>query len=196
MGTKPLQSNQQYLTVFDLFPSVMKTKVEVNPYTAHHRSLRGRGEIFTDEEREIASKFNVGDKLEEVLQSISRWYKIPLDSVSQIKGGTVSLESLIMQTHCLTRDEAESVLRSGRGIGNDVELGIRASGKSDYFWYLRRIYEFPISYLVDVDNGRLTIEEALVLAYGFSAEEAEDIRWGRLNLTQALAKRKTLDGHL
>ncbi len=55
-------------TVHTLYPSTMGARVAVNPEARFHQNLRGRVFVFSDEDLEIAKRFDVRLELAKALQ--------------------------------------------------------------------------------------------------------------------------------
>ncbi len=75
MGRKMWQNKVMTVTtprtVHTLYPSLMGAKVVINPFAVYHRNVLGHSG-FTDEELEIASRFNVRKEIEDALCERSR----------------------------------------------------------------------------------------------------------------------------
>lgn len=158
------------------------SRIVINP------NLRGIRRIFTDEELEIADRFNIKQELEKFYRSRAEYFHLPLPVIRRIGSDTNALTQTLAQVYGFPRELAKSYASfQKKMIWKETPA---RSGSMDfmnlYREWIRNRYKLPDEVVTRFLDNELTIDQAIVEVHAISSSTAYNVMKNRISIDDAL----------
>lgn len=138
---------------------------------------------FTNEEREVAARFDVKKEIEDFNKTRADYFSLPLPLMKRIEGNTVALIEVLMQTYGFSEYDARMYASFQKKMIWKEEKG----NHYPYHEMLKSSYKLPDEVVMRVLQEDIDIDDAVMEVHNLSRSTAYNVMRGRISIEDALA---------
>jgi hypothetical protein len=153
-------------------------KTVINPH------VRGVRRIFTDEELEIAARFDVKKEIEDYYKSWAEYFHLPLPLIKRIGRDTNALTQTLVQVYGFPEELAETYATFQKRMR--WKEWHTKEDFSPYHMMIGDTYKLSDEVVVRIVRGDLEIDQALMEVYKLSSGTAYNVARNRISIEEAL----------